>query len=323
MTIKQTQNPDQIFQIPLAIDVYQGATKVRHQVWIKNAQETFTFDYTTKPDLINIDAEKVMLWDKTDNKTLDNLIFQYTHAGNYADRREAIVGSFRQLDKAPALALVKTGMRDRYEGLRNLTIERLDTANHDLMRAVEPILLELAKNDKKSNVRANAMERLADLKKSEYKDLFIANLKDSSYSVAGVALEGLVKLDSETGLAEAKKQMAQPAKGRLAVALMGTLMDFGSENDFDFIAGKYGSQPLTQAKFETTVRFASYLGDVKSTEKVKKGVDMIVSFRESIPHQYRNQTDGPINQMILGALMTRKQGDGLKDQAEYIKSKLP
>ena len=214
-------------------------------------------------------------------------------------------------------------MRDRYEGLRNLTIERLDTANHDLMRAVEPILLELAKNDKKSNVRANAMERLADLKKSEYKDLFIANLKDSSYSVAGVALEGLVKLDSETGLAEAKKQMAQPAKGRLAVALMGTLMDFGSENDFDFIAGKYGSQPLTQAKFETTVRFASYLGDVKSTEKVKKGVDMIVSFRESIPHQYRNQTDGPINQMILGALMTRKQGDGLKDQAEYIKSKLP
>ena len=321
ITIKQTQND--IFKIPLAIDIYQGGTKVRHQVWMKNAQEILVFNYTAKPDLVNVDADKIMLWDKTDNKTLDNLVFQYAHAGNYADRREAIVGSFRQLDNPQAVEQVKKGMKDRYEGLRNLTIERLDTANHELMRSVEPILFDLAKNDKKSTVRAKAMERLADMRKNEYKDLFVANLRDSSYSVAGVALEGLAMLDSTAGLSETKKLMTQPSKGRLAGALMGVLMDFGSENDFDFIADKYATQPLSQAKIEATVKFASYLGDVKSTEKVKKGVDAIVSFREAIPHQYRSQTDGPINQMILGALREKKEADGLKEQADYIKSKLP
>ncbi len=323
VAIKQTQKADNIFRIPLAIDIYNGARKVRHRVWMNSAQETFTFNYTAKPDLINVDADKIMLWEKTDNKTLDNLIFQYTYAGNYVDRREAIVGSFRQLDKAPAQELIRKALKDQYYGLRNLTMERLDTSNHALMNAVEPILFDLAKNDRKSTVRANAIGRLAGYNKNEYKDLFVASLKDSSYSVAGAALEGLVKLDSAAGLAEAKKQMSQKVKGRLAQAVFGTLVEYGSEADFDYVSNQYASLPLSQAKFQATMSFATLLGKVKDTEKVKKGVDLIVKFREAIPHQFRIQTDGPINGMILSGLMAAKEAAGLKEQADYIKSQLP
>ncbi len=323
VTIKQTQSADNLFKIPLAIDIHNGASKVRHSVWMNTAQEIFTFDYTTKPDLINVDADKIMLWDKTDNKTLDNLVFQYAHAGNYVDRREAIVGSLRQLDKAPAQELIKKALSDPYYGLRNLVIERLDTSNHVFMKEIEPILVDMAKHDKKTTVRANALGRLAAYKKSEYKDLFIVNLKDSSYSVAGAALEGLTQLDSTAGLAEAKKQMNQKVKGKLGQAIFVALASYGSDADFDFVSGQYAVLPLTQTKFETTVTLATFLGKVKDTEKVKKGVDMIVQFRESIPHQYRNQTDGPINGMILGALISQKEAAGLKEQADYIRSKIP
>ena len=46
--------------------------------------------YAAKPDLVNVDADKILLWEKTDNKTAENFIFQYKHAPNYLDRKEAL-----------------------------------------------------------------------------------------------------------------------------------------------------------------------------------------------------------------------------------------
>ena len=90
MIVKQTQKTNKIFKLPIAIDIYNGAKKVRYNVWSNNAVDTFTFNYTQRPDLVNVDGDKILLWTKKDNKTLDNFIHQYKYAGNYVDRREAI-----------------------------------------------------------------------------------------------------------------------------------------------------------------------------------------------------------------------------------------
>ena len=44
--IEQTQERDKIFKLPIAIDVYNGANKVRYNVWANNAVDTFTFNYS-------------------------------------------------------------------------------------------------------------------------------------------------------------------------------------------------------------------------------------------------------------------------------------
>jgi aminopeptidase N len=321
--IRQAQGPDNIFKIPLSIDIYTGNNKVRHEVWIKNAEEKFIFNYTTHPDLVNVDAGKSILWEKTDNKTLENFIYQYTHAGNYVDRKEAIIACAKQQDNPLALGLLKTALNDAYYGLRLLAIDQLNFKNETVKIAAEPILAELAKKDKKSTVRAKAIDGLSNYTGNGYKDLFIANLNDSSYSVSGAALKGLTKLDSVAGLAEAKRQMKLKPKGDLEEAITGTLIEFGSEDDFDYITDRYSALPVSQTKFQATVGFAGYLIKVKNPDKVKKGVDLIVAFRNSIPQAYRFQTDGPINGMILSGLATQKDIAGLKDQADYIRSKLP
>ena len=84
---KQTQ---QVFKMPVNIDIYNGATKTRHQVWIQNPVDTFTFNYTTRPDLINFDGDKILLCQKTDHKTADNYKAQWKYAPLYVDRHEAI-----------------------------------------------------------------------------------------------------------------------------------------------------------------------------------------------------------------------------------------
>ncbi|HEY5968574.1 MAG TPA: M1 family metallopeptidase, partial [Chitinophagaceae bacterium] len=88
--IKQVQKSGKLFMLPIAVDIYNGANKVRYNVWAKNAVDTFTFNYSKHPDLVNVDGDKVMLWNKKDNKTLDNFIHQYKYAGKYLDRLEAI-----------------------------------------------------------------------------------------------------------------------------------------------------------------------------------------------------------------------------------------
>ena len=62
MIIEQTQKTDKVFRLPIAIDVYSGNAKKRYTCWVENKIDTFSFMYSQRPDLINVDAEKVMLW---------------------------------------------------------------------------------------------------------------------------------------------------------------------------------------------------------------------------------------------------------------------
>ena len=76
--------------------------------------DTFTFAYTQKPDLVNVDGDKILLCEKKDNKTLDNFIYQYKYAGLYLDRREAIDYCAKHEDDPKALDLLKLALRDRF-----------------------------------------------------------------------------------------------------------------------------------------------------------------------------------------------------------------
>ena len=72
--IKQTQS-DKIFRLPVAIDVYEGSDKKRYNVWLEHAADTFVFKTVSKPDLINVDGDKILLCEKYDHKTPENYPF--------------------------------------------------------------------------------------------------------------------------------------------------------------------------------------------------------------------------------------------------------
>ncbi|HEY0432923.1 MAG TPA: M1 family metallopeptidase, partial [Chitinophagaceae bacterium] len=140
--VNQTQAGDKIFKLPVAIDVYANGTKNRYKVWASNKSDTFTFDSPVKPDLVNFDGDKVLLCTKKENKTLDEYVFQYKNAASYLDRREAIDYASKHQDDAKAVAFLATAIKDKYEGLRNLAIGRLDLQKDEVKKAVEPVLAD-------------------------------------------------------------------------------------------------------------------------------------------------------------------------------------
>ena len=329
--INQTQKTGKVFILPMAIDIYNGSQKVRHNVWVRNAIDTFSFNYSKKPDLVNVDGDKVMLWIKKDNKTLDNFIHQYKYAGNYLDRREAIEFASKNQKDPKAQELLKLALKDKYSGLRNYTLTVIDMKNEDLKKSIEPILLDLAKNDKKSTVRANAIARLGSYKKAEYTSLFKSATNDSSYSVAGSALEALREVDPNTAMNIAKELKKGKTKGILKEAITTTIASSGDESMAEEIIGGFAKLPVGQEKFQQLNALNAYLIALKNTEKVKQGVDEIIKFREAIPEQFRSQTDPFIYGVILQDLLTKKEealkadptNTSLKELVDYIKSKLP
>ncbi|MEO8862248.1 MAG: M1 family metallopeptidase, partial [Ginsengibacter sp.] len=120
--IEQTQKTGKIFKLPIAIDVYsEGANKKRYNVWVQDKIDTFYFPSANKPSLINVDADKVLLAKKTDNKSAEEFQQQFKYAPLYLDRKEAL--QYFADNKLSNLAM---GLSDKYHGLRLFTLEKID-----------------------------------------------------------------------------------------------------------------------------------------------------------------------------------------------------
>jgi aminopeptidase N len=318
--VKQTQ-AEKVFALPIAVDIYNGSNKMRHKVWLKNRIDTLSFAYASKPDLVNVDGDKILLAEKTDNKTPDNFIHQYNYAGNFLDRKEAI--DFAAGSEDPkALDLLKASMKDKFPSLRSYTLSKLNMKDENVRKQVEPILAELARKETKSLVKAGAISLLGSYENQKYKELFRKNVNDSSYSVSGAALEALMLIDSSTAINEAKKMSSAPAKGKLEEVIVKVLMNTNDESGFDVIAEKFNKMPVSQAKLELIVPLSEMLVKIDNTDKVKKGVDLIVEMRDAIPAEYGIT---PFINNLLHDLINKKASSGntaSREQIDYIRTKI-
>src|SRR5688572_20626590 len=262
--IKQTQAGDKVFKLPLAIDVYEGKNAKRYKVWNMNRTDTFTFTTNSQPSLINVDAEKVLLWEKTDQKSTENFIHQYENAKNYMDRREAL--SYFSQKSLPQLQL---GLTDSFAALRTFTINALAASKTpggpEVIRKIEM----LVENEKNKKARAAALNFLVATRDAKYEPLYQKFVNDSSYSVSAAALEGLSALSPSTSYQLAKKYSAD-AKGALGSVVFYIIMVNGTEADFDYVAKQYAAAPATQEKLEMTAAYAEYLEKLNDLAKIKR-----------------------------------------------------
>jgi aminopeptidase N len=91
VTVVINQSQDQPFEFPLAIDVYDNGKPKRFNVWVDaKAKNTFTFDSSKTPDLININADGILVADITDTKTPEQSLLQFTGSKEYKSKSIAL-----------------------------------------------------------------------------------------------------------------------------------------------------------------------------------------------------------------------------------------
>ena len=217
--------------------IMEGPIKRGIQVWVENKTDTFYFASDKKPSLINVDADKVLLAKKTDNKTAEEFEQQYKYAGNYLDRKEAL-----EYFADNKLSNLSIGLNDKYHGLRLFTLQKIDQAKGYTVPAVLSVIEQIADKDPDKLVQAKALEILVKQNDKKYEPLFTKYVNDSSYSVSGAALDGLSKLEPAQAYSLAKKY-GKDAKGKLGNVVANIVMKNATEDDFNIILENYKNSP--------------------------------------------------------------------------------
>lgn len=309
VTVEQTQKSGKIFELPVAVDVYTGGDRKRYNVVLNNKIDTLYFPYTTKPELINVDADKVLLAEKTDNKTEANYIAQWKYAKNYMDRKEAI--DFFAKKSMPELA---KGLNDKFSGLKIFTIQKLAASPYKADAVVLEEIERIAKTDNNKKTKAAAISFLVKNGNAKYLPVYQAAVNDSSYSVAGAALKGLLALDPSNSYTLAKK-FSGDAKGTLGNAVTDILMTQGTEADYESISKSYRDAPASFEKVSMTNKYADYLAKLNNTANIKKGIDDIMGFRNMIPENFRGNVDAAFKKAL--DKISKAKGTEIE---EYVKS---
>jgi len=322
VTIQQTQTQNKLFTLPVGIDVYFNGNRNHYEVWAKNKIDSFYFPATVAPDNVNVDNDKVLLWAKDESKPIEQYAYQFKHARNFMDRFEAANEAATNLKNPAAKAIIEAAIKDSFHVIRSIALNSYNPSAIDV--AMETQIIQIAQTDKSSTVREDAINVLSKINKPIFTPLYEKWVYDSSYTVAGAALAALEIVDSTKAIAIAKEFSKQTLKKRLNTVVTTILTKYGDEQMFDFVASTYAKLNIQSSeKFEMTAPFAQLLIKTNDPIKFKKGIDLIVEFREAIPQGYRVQTDPYFNFKILGDIIKAKKQKGETELVAIVSAVLP
>jgi aminopeptidase N len=236
---KQDFEESPLFRLPVYVDIYTNGNKQRERIVVTQVSEEFSIPVSSKPLLVNFDGEKQLLCRKSENKTLDEYIYQYKNAPKYLDRHEALNAFKENMSEPKVYDCVKLALKDSWHGFRSKAISLLDVASENQMAELKQPMLDLAKNDPKTSVRADAIEFLAKhYKYDEVKDVFLAALNEKSYAVMGAGLGAIAKGDPQAAMQKAKS-LENENSDDIRFTLMDLYSNYGGDdNNAFFLAQK-------------------------------------------------------------------------------------
>ncbi len=236
VTVQIEQTQANLFEFPLAIEVFEGDTPKRYEVWVDQKSKSFSFKYTDKPDLVNVDADRTLLAVISDEKTVENLVHLYKVGKKFEDRKEAIEGLVNEQANEEALKTIQAALNDSYYGLRIMAIENIDLSNSNAKKAIKTIE-SLATSDEKTLVQAKAISKLAEFDDMKYVDLFNESLSSASSAVKGSALKSLYWVDKDAALTYANSITDDLEKESLKAALVPIFIMDKTESQVAYVGG--------------------------------------------------------------------------------------
>ena len=250
INVKVTQLQDlnvfPLYELPLKIDIYTGslnkltdAQRMTHEIVLNEREQTFTFECAHKPLLVNFDADKTLLCEKNDDKSVTQFVAQYYLGKNFTDRYEAIKECI-QANNDLARQVVRDALNDKFWAIRELAVKSLKRQiGMTNSAAIREKLIDLSKKDEKSMVRASAIKYLNKYfsdDKSLFETYQLAT-NDESYEVMSEGFASIAKTDAQKGL-EIARAHEKEENGTIVSVVAEILSEYGAQSDHDFYVDK-------------------------------------------------------------------------------------
>lgn len=275
--VEQVQSADvQTFTLPLKVDLYVGGQKISREITINSRKQSFSFPVSAKPDLIDLDADKILVGQIKDNKTLDNYIFQYNNAPSYANRIRAIEqAAFNNGKEKAAQQLLFKALDDKNATLRAMALKGFNLKDEQIRAFAGEKIAALAQHDKNSNVRAVAIARLAMSGDKAYVPVFRNGLKEQSYKVIGASLQAMNMIEP-TALGPIVAGLDQETKDHVPSQLAQIYASLGDDSFHPFYLNIANTGNIN-ALASVVMAYSNYLVKNKNPKITQEGAQAIVN----------------------------------------------
>jgi aminopeptidase N len=251
VTVEQKQTSDVgLFQFPLAFKVTQGRLSKIYNFQIDKKKEVF---YVKKIDIdnpdrvdVNVDPEAIFIGEIIDHKPFFNHILTYNRATNYIEKVRSLKElSLLQNQNDSVRFTLLSAINDADDDIRLKALEWINWKNPDNLLKTKDILINIARNDNHAEVRSKAVEILSDTKSPELMNVYFDLVNDSSYTVAGEALQAIFRIIPEEAYRQCPR-LEKDARGKLFSTISDIYASSGTLNDTAFFNSNlmrvYGSR---------------------------------------------------------------------------------
>lgn len=239
LVVKQTQDSNNIFILPVSVDVYTNKGVERQNITIDKRSNEFTFTSNDSILLVNFDAEKVIVGKVFDNKSYQEniLLFEKTHS--VIDKlnvlNKVLYGEqYYELPSDLLHKIINLALNDSFYAVRQYALSFYPELLDKDKKIFTDKIIQLAFNDENSKVRTQAIEALDEDENKMHKTVFEKALNDSSYIVVYAALNALESIDTAIALANAKTLIHSNNK-QVQITCGRILSEYGSQEELNLI----------------------------------------------------------------------------------------
>ncbi len=285
VTVQQLQSLETtpLYKLPVVMDFYSGNSVIRKKVVIEKQTEIFEFDFKEKPELVNFDAQKILLGTKTDNHTPEEWVLLFKRGPMYMDRYEALSKVMKTFTAtSPEAEIVRLALSDPHWNIRMLAVRNskpLIAADRENMKQQ---LMQLAKNDHKSAVRDEALTILSEQfpKDAAVNQLMRNAINDSSYIVMETAITHILDNNLSEGLG-LLKSMEKDENENIMEMVSGLYKLYGGDEQYEYMTGVL-LDTRGYSKYTAVQNYGKYL--LRCKPKVAMaGIDRIAAIGNNYP----------------------------------------
>ncbi|MCX6188897.1 MAG: M1 family metallopeptidase [Bacteroidetes bacterium] len=196
--VKEDETTPRKFILPLKVDFYFKDSIHRENITIHDWTNQWVYHFNDSILLINVDADRSMLWEMTYEKPKSVLMYQVLNAPLYQDKREAMISL---LNKDELTINDKNTLLDYCLNHPSWIVEEMALEILEFMKAkdLDPYfnkLAELVIHQRNSSLRVSLLQVLDKMQESQdVLPILRACTNDSSYWVMATALELLHEHD--------------------------------------------------------------------------------------------------------------------------------
>ena len=198
VTLRVQQLQDTLFQpvfrLPVKVAVWTNNNQpIESRITVTKADQTFVLSANQKPSLVKFDSESQLLAQFDEERTQDELVFQFYHAQGYRQKAEVLELLQNKTSELAVSSLLRNALNDKFWALRRAALDHLRRYRGPEPTAMRKDIQRLVTTDPNSHVRAQALITLASFPDGSYGPVYSAAVGDSSALVAAAAVAILAK----------------------------------------------------------------------------------------------------------------------------------